>query len=225
MALCDQLEAARAESEAGRDKLTAATLARLNAPDPETFANDARFALDNLEPLTKRTDQIKQLRQTILNLAVRGKLVEQDPNDEPASPQIRRVSEERDDLIRMKLLRRERPLEVVRDDKVPFEIPTGWLWSRIGDVALLTQYGTSEKAHPTERGIPVLTMGNIQDGLVIWGNEKRIPETSDELPSLYLKKYDLLYNRTNSAELVGKTGIYLGEEDCSTFASYQIGRA
>src|SRR3546814_16462732 len=65
-------------------------------------------------------------------------------------------------------------------------------------------------------------MGNIQDGLVIWGNEKRIPETSDELPSLYLKKYDLLYNRTNSAELVGKTGIYLGEEDCRTFASYLI---
>ena len=68
----------------------------------------------------------------------------------------------------------------------------------------------------------MLTMGNIQDGLVVWRNEKRIPNTAEELPALYLKQCDLLYNRTNSAELVGKTGIYLGEDDCRTFASYLI---
>ena len=83
MALCDRLEAARAEREATRDRLTAASLARLNAPDPETFAADARFALDALPALTARPDQIKQLRETILNLAVRGKLVPQDRNDNP----------------------------------------------------------------------------------------------------------------------------------------------
>jgi type I restriction enzyme, S subunit len=65
-------------------------------------------------------------------------------------------------------------------------------------------------------------MGNIQNGRVIWSNEKKISEDSDELPDLFLKKFDLLYNRTNSAELVGKTGIYLGEDDCRTFASYLI---
>ena len=87
MALCDRLEAARAEREATRDRLTAASLARLNAPDPDptTFASHARFALDALPALTTRPDQIKQLRQTILNLAVRGKLVPQDRNDEPAA--------------------------------------------------------------------------------------------------------------------------------------------
>ena len=76
MALCDRLEAARASREAVRDRLAAASLARLNAPDPETFQADARFALDALPALTTRPDQIKQLRQTILNLAVRGKLVD-----------------------------------------------------------------------------------------------------------------------------------------------------
>src|SRR3546814_12462766 len=140
MALCDQLEAARAESEAGRDKLTAATLARLNAPDPETFANDARFALDNLEPLTQRTDQIKQLRQTILNLAVLGKLVEQDPNDEPAAPQIRRVSEARHDLIRMQLHRSERHLDGVRDVKMRSAIPTEWVCARMEVGAVCAPY-------------------------------------------------------------------------------------
>lgn len=65
-------------------------------------------------------------------------------------------------------------------------------------------------------------MGNIQEGAVVRTNEKRIPETSDELPGLYLKDFDLLYNRTNSAELVGKTGLYRGDDVCLTFASYLI---
>ncbi len=91
MALCDELEAARAERETKRDRLAAASLARLNSPDPETFRDDARFALDALPALTARPDQIKQLRQTILNLAVRGKLVPQDPADEPAGELLKRI--------------------------------------------------------------------------------------------------------------------------------------
>ena len=74
MALCDQLEAARTEREAARDRLAAASLTRLNAPDPDTFQADARFALNVLPALSARPDQVNQLRQTILNLAVRGKL-------------------------------------------------------------------------------------------------------------------------------------------------------
>ncbi len=97
MALCDRLEAARAEREATRDRLTAASLARLTAPDTdaETFRAHARFALDALPALTTRPDQIKQLRQTILNLAVRGKLVAQDANDEPASELLKRIAAEK----------------------------------------------------------------------------------------------------------------------------------
>jgi type I restriction enzyme, S subunit len=82
MALCDILEAARTKRESTRDRLTAASLSRLNVPDPDTFRDDARFALDALPPLTARSHQVKQLRQTILNLAVRGKLVPQDQDDE-----------------------------------------------------------------------------------------------------------------------------------------------
>jgi type I restriction enzyme S subunit len=80
---------------ATRDKLTAASLARLNAPDPKTFHNDACFALNALPALTIRPDQIKQLRQTILNLALCGKLVPQDPKDEPGSELLKRIARER----------------------------------------------------------------------------------------------------------------------------------
>ena len=224
MALCDRLEAARTEREATRDRLGGAVLSRLNAPDPDPaiFRNHAAFALENLAPLTTRTGQIKALRQTILDLAVRGKLVEQDPNDEPTGEALKRIGSEREELVQRKIIRREKPLAKIAADEPPFEIPPEWQWKRIGEVALFTQYGTSTKSIHSEQGIPVLTMGNIQDGAVVWGNEKKIPATSEELPALFLEKFDLLYNRTNSAELVGKTGIYLGEDDCKTFASYLI---
>ena len=224
MAFCDRLEVARTKREATRDRLAAASLARLDAldPDPMVFRNHAAFALETLIPLTTRRDQIKALRQTILNLAVCGKLVPQDPNDEPASELLKRIEVQRNALVARKILRREKSLAVIEADETPFRVPSGWEWSRIGDAVLFTQYGTSTKSFPSEQGVPVLTMGNIQDGLVICRNEKRIPTTAEELPALYLKQFDLLYNRTNSAELVGKTGIYLGEDDCRTFASYLI---
>ena len=84
MALCDRLEAARAEREATRDRLATASLDRLNTPDPDptTFQHDVAFALNNLTPLTTRPDQINALRQSILNLAVRGKLVPQDAKED-----------------------------------------------------------------------------------------------------------------------------------------------
>jgi type I restriction enzyme S subunit len=222
MALCDRLEAARGGREAVRDRLAAASLARLNAPDPDSFQADARFTLDALPALTTRPDQIKALRQTILNLAARGKLLPQDPTDEPASELLKRIAVERAELVKKKEIRREDPLDPIRSAEMPFDVAAGWVWSRIGEAVLFTQYGTSQKSNPSEKGVPVLTMGNVQDGLVVWSNEKRIPETSEDLPALYLRKFDILYNRTNSAELVGKTGIYLGDDGVRTFASYLI---
>jgi len=222
MALCDRLEAARAAREAKRDRLSAASLARLSAPDPETFKADVRFTLDVLPALTTRPDQTKQFRQTILNLAVRGKLVPQDSNDESASELLKRIAVERAELVKKKEVRREDPLDPIQSAEMPFDVPSRWVWSRIGEAVLFTQYGTSQKSNPSEEGVPVLTMGNVQDGLVVWSNEKRIPETSEDLPALYLRKFDVLYNRTNSAELVGKTGIYLGDDGVRTFASYLI---
>jgi type I restriction enzyme S subunit len=224
MALLDRLEAARTAAEATRDRLTAASLARLTAPDADSadFSANARFALATLPILTTRSDQIKPLRQTILNLAVRGKLVAQDPTDELVEASITAIREKRGGMIRNKEIRREKPLAPIQDDEAPFSIPESWRWVRVGELALFTQYGTSARAAPSETGIPVLTMGNIQNGVVIRTNEKRIPEASDELPALYLKNFDLLYNRTNSAELVGKTGLYRGDDDCLTFASYLI---
>ena len=137
MALCDRLEAARAEREATRDRLAAASLARLNAPDPETFQDDARFALDALPALTTRPDQIKQLRQTILNLAVRGKLVPQDPNDEPASELLKRIAKEKARLVEGGRDQAAKPLEPISVDESAIRLPESWDWARLDDALRL----------------------------------------------------------------------------------------
>jgi type I restriction enzyme, S subunit len=137
MALCDRLEAARAEREATRDRLTAASLARLNAPDPETFQDDARFALDALPALTTRPDQIKQLRQTILNLAVRGKLVPQDPNDEPASELLKRIKGEKARLLREGKIRDAQSGSKHHEDQRSEDLPRIWKLVTVSDIAYL----------------------------------------------------------------------------------------
>ena len=137
MTLCDRLEAARIEREATRNRMAAASLARLNAPDPDpaTFQNHATFALNNLTPLTTRPDQIKAFRQTILNLAVRGKLVPQNPNDEPASELLKRIREWQIEAIAQKQIRAPRKsLKLIRHDESPYLRPNGWEWARLGEV-------------------------------------------------------------------------------------------
>jgi type I restriction enzyme S subunit len=223
MALCDRLEAAQTERENRRDKLAASSLHRLsNGADADEFREHARFHLRHLPRLTTRPEHIQQFRQTIHNLAVRGKLVPQDHNDEPGSELLKRIQMDKERLIREGLIRKEKPLSPVAEEDAPFSIPRSWSWVRIGTCALLTDYGTSVKSDHTDNGVPVLKMGDIRDGNVLMGGQKKVPPSIDDLPQLFLKRFDLLYNRTNSAQLVGKTGIYLGEDDAYTFASYLI---
>ena len=127
MALCDRLEVAQAERESRRDRLVAASLHRLNQP-AETGASDALrehagFYLNHLPRLTTRPKHIKQLRQTILNLAVRGRLVPQDPKDESAWELLKRIQMEKATSGDSK--RRSTPTRPPAQ-AAPIELPHGW---------------------------------------------------------------------------------------------------
>ncbi len=154
MALCDQLEAARAEREKTRDRVTTASLARLNSPDAETFADDARVALSNLPALTSRPDQIKKFRQSILNLAVRGKLVPQDPKDEPISD------------LKLQIVSRRRG-QIQETVGAPYELPQAWSWRAVDTIA--DQVTDGEHATPpriSDRQVPLVTAKNVRDGFM-----------------------------------------------------------
>lgn len=126
MTLCNHLEETHNTRETTRDRLTTATLTRLSAPDTDnqSFRTHAHFALDTIPTLTAHPDQIKNLRQTILNLAVRGKLVEQDPTDKPPMALDAGIAGEVD---------------------IPFSIPEKWRWCRLKALGELKGGGTPSK--------------------------------------------------------------------------------
>lgn len=181
----------------------------------------------------------KQLKNSILQWAIQGKLVPQDPNDEPASVLLDKIRQEKERLIKEKKIKRDKNASIIYrgednsyyekllatgevkciDEEVPFEIPKGWEWCRLRDVIYPPKYGTSSKSL-SNGDVPVLRMGNIQDGEVVY--DKLVFSNNVEDNRKYLlQDGDLLFNRTNSAELVGKTAIFKGNRHV-IYAGYLI---
>lgn len=118
------------------------------------------------------------LREKILDLAMRGKLVPQDPNDEPASVLLKKIKAEKEQLIKEKKIKKSKPLAPITDDERPFDIPDSWEWVRLRDVGEIISGGTpktSEKSYWENGNIPWITpavMSDTQDDLIF--NNKQI---------------------------------------------------
>ncbi|KJS38442.1 MAG: hypothetical protein VR70_10080 [Rhodospirillaceae bacterium BRH_c57] len=171
MVLCDRLEAARNEREARRDRLLAASLHRLNQPqdsgdtqaDAAALADHARFHLNHLSHLSTRPDHIKSLRQTILNLAVRGKLVEQDPADEPAPHMLKQIATRKSELERLG------DIPVRRSSTKALGVrpnaPKTWALSTFGSVCNVVTSGSRGWAeYYSEAGPSLIRAQNIRFG-------------------------------------------------------------
>lgn len=162
----------------------------------------------------------QQLRNSILQQAIQGRLVPQDPTDEPASVLLQRIRKEKERLVKEgKLKKKDLESKPIEEDEIPFEIPESWKWCRMADVIFPPKYGTSNKSL-IEGAVPVLRMGNIQDGEIVFDKLVYSNNLTDN-EKYNLKTGDLLFNRTNSAELVGKTGIYRGQQQ-AIYAGYLI---
>ena len=202
MVLCDQLEAARTERETTRVRLAAASLARLNAPDPDParFQNHVGFALGNLTPLTTRPDQIKSLRQTILNLAIRGKLVAQDPDDEPASELLRKIAAETARLVRMKKIKARKETKPAISSDVDFTMPAGWSPVKIEQILIEMQTGPfGSSLHQSDYqlgGVPVINPASIQNERIVPIAKMAVgPTTLARLASFQLQTDDIIMGR------------------------------
>lgn len=223
MALCDQLEQQTDASLGCHQTLVETLLSALtSAADHAQFASAWLRIASHFDTLFTTEESIDQLKQTILQLAVMGKLVPQDPNDEPASELLKKIAAEKVKLVKEGKIKKEKPLSPIEESDQPFKLPRGWEWARIEKATLFSEYGISEKTYETEDGIPVLKMGDIQDGKVLLGGQKKADPDFEGINELMLEDGDLLYNRTNSAELVGKTGIFRGPSNLYSFASYLI---
>jgi type I restriction enzyme S subunit len=191
MALCDRLEAARAQREATRDRLTASTLARLKTPEPpaspdgdgsqeSSFQSDARFALKVLPILTTRPDQITRLRHTILNLAVHGKLVSQYLNDEPASALMEKMRSGRSHAQSQQGIRVRGDTRVYDVQDQPFSVPSSWIWTRLGEVCFQITDGAHHTPVYQPTGIPFLSVKDVSSGKLRFDDTRFISEKAHE---------------------------------------------
>lgn len=196
-----------------------------NIEDQKRIVNALQKKNNKIEAIFSQHSQqlylLKRIRQRILQNAVQGILVPQDPNDEPASVLLERIKAEKQKLVLERIIKKEQPLPPIKSEDIPFEIPENWVWCRLGDLSTDMTYGTSVRTD-NFGDIPVLRMGNItMNGGILYSNLKFVKETISDLPKLFLKKGDLIFNRTNSFELVGKCAVY-DKDDKFTLASYLI---
>ena len=104
-----------------------------------------KFVLENFDTIFKSKDSLENLDKLILDLAIKGKLVEQNPNDEPASELLKRIKEEKQRLIDEKIIKKEKPLPPIEEDEKPFKIPSNWEWVRLGEIC---NYGSNISVKP-----------------------------------------------------------------------------
>lgn len=223
MARCDALENLRNEREKKRLDTHAAALLQLLDTTGNGSTDDAwGFISKHFGDLYAVKENVVELRKAILQLAVMGRLVSQAPNDPPASELLKQIEAEKQRLVKEKKVKRPKPVSSISQDDEPFQIPDNWRWVRIAELAESIDYGTSQKTCDDSSLVPVYRMGNIVDGQLIDEGFKYIAPDIDELPHLFLKQNDILFNRTNSYELVGKSARYTGPDERATFASYLI---
>jgi type I restriction enzyme S subunit len=204
MALCDRLEGAQAEREVRRDRLAAASLHRLNQPvgagDTQAFREHANFHLQHLPRLTTRPEHVKQLRQTILNLAVRGQLVPQDPKDAPATDLLKRIQGEKAKLLREGKINREKPPVPPSPDEVGFALRPGWEPARISQILVELQTGPfGSSLHESDYkkgGVPVINPASMKDGRLVPVDSMAIgPDTLERLATFKLRAGDIVMAR------------------------------
>jgi type I restriction enzyme S subunit len=197
MALCDRLEAQQKERDAQQLTLSSAAIARFNEyPSPENL---------NFLFHTSYSISPADLRKTILNLAVQGKLSPQDPADESTIDLVRRIEEARSQV-------RARSYPAITPSDFPFEIPASWSWVRLGNIALSSDSGWSPQCDPEAREGDA--WGVLKVSAVSWG--KFLPEENKALPldlsareECEVKAGDFLLSRANTEDLVARSVVVI----------------
>lgn len=152
---------------------------------------------------------IKKLRELILELAVRGKLVPQDPNDEPASELLKRIAAEKAELVKQGKIKKQKSLPEISEDEKPFELPEGWEWTRLSNISAYIQRGKGPK-YAEHGSVKVVSQKCVQwSGFKLeqsrWITDESIHSYTEER---FLKDGDVLWNSTGAGGTAGRV-IYL----------------
>lgn len=185
MALCDQLEQQTEASIEAHQVLVTTLLDTLtNSADADELMQSWARISEHFDTLFTTEESIDQLKQTILQLAVMGKLVPQDPNDEPASELLKRIAEEKAQLVKEKKIKKQKALPPISEDEKPFELPSGWEWCRLLEVIDPERdisYGIIKlEAEPEIGGVPTLRCSDVKPGYIDLSGVRNVVEGIEE---------------------------------------------
>ncbi len=149
MSLCDQLEQQSLTTLDAHQQLVETLLGTLtDSQNAEELAENWARISEHFDTLFTTEASVDALKQTILQLAVMGKLVPHDPNDEPASELLKRIAQEKAQLVKEGKIKKQKPLPPISDEEKPFELPEGWEWIRLGNIGEVKGGGTPSKNNP-----------------------------------------------------------------------------
>lgn len=164
MALCDQLEQQSYQSIDAHNQLVDTLLQTLvDSANADELASNWQRLSEHFDTLFTTEYSIDALKQTILQLAVMGKLVKQDPTDEPASELLKRIAKEKEALVKAGKIKKQKPLPPITDDEKPFELPKGWEWCRLAEISSIKggfAYKSTEFINTGDA--QVIRMGNVR---------------------------------------------------------------
>ena len=225
MRLCDALEAKGQLEAAQHAQLVSTLLGTLTASaTPEALAAHWQRVAQHFDLLAGRPAAIDALEQTLLQLAVRGLLVPQDPTDEPASALLQKIRAEKDRLIAAGKIKRDKPLPPITDEEKPFGLPVGWEWVRINDLAEV-QGGIqkTQLRRPVKQHFPYLRVANVQRDALRLEEIERFELTLEELERWRLANGDLLIVEGNgSADEIGRCAVWDGSIDPCVYQNHLI---
>ena len=178
MARCDALEKLRAERDAKRLAVhTTAVRQLLNVADRDGHIQAREFLGQHFGELYTVKENVTELRKAILQLAVMGKLVPQDPKDPPASELLKQIAAEKTRLVKAGRIKEPKPVSPIASAEIPFELPQGWEWVRFGRLAYQITDGTHHTPKYMQQGIPFLSVKDMSSGILNFGDSRFISET------------------------------------------------
>lgn len=201
MTICDQLEQQSLTCLNAHQQLVETLLATLtDSPNAKELSENWARVSQHFDTLFTTEASLDTLKQTILQLAVMGKLVPQDPNDEPASELLKRIEQEKAQLVKDGKIKKQKPLPPISDEEKPFELPEGWEWCRLSELFKYITDGDHQAPPKASDGIPFLVIGNLNKGEISFLETKFVPKNYYESLDWTKKptSRDMLYTVTGS---------------------------
>jgi type I restriction enzyme, S subunit len=220
MSICDQLETLSIDSASHHQNIVRAFLSRLtiSSESLKESTDNLRLVLDSLDELIISEASIESFKEAVFQLAIMGKLVNQDENEPSASVLLGEINEDKRHAVNSGRI--DGKSDPVSQSELPFSLPDNWCWVRLADVSGYIQYGFNDSANPTNKEPLLLRITDIQDDQVNWNSVPGCNASIQDVQNYVLRNGDIVIARTGGT--IGKSYLVRGLNGVAIFASYLI---